>query len=162
MGQKNRPKAQYLNIPYFMLTGRGVEWPMGYKEWDTWVWTLAHGCWGRRPWYCSGRVGYTVGYCGEDGRLGEKNGLGTVWAVIKFRVMAAPEVIAPIAEVIPQVDADSTSSPSSTTVYQDAPSSSKSHTTTEIQSSVIPQDFGDDNLNMEVAHMENDPLFGVP
>nr|GFC25589.1 putative ribonuclease H-like domain-containing protein [Tanacetum cinerariifolium] len=32
----------------------------------------------------------------------------------------------------------------------------------EIQSSVIPQDVGDDNLDMEVAHMGNDPLFGVP
>nr|GEU50468.1 hypothetical protein [Tanacetum cinerariifolium] len=43
-----------------------------------------------------------------------------------------------------------------------APSLSKSHTTTEIQSSVIPQDVGDDNLDMEVAYMGNDPLFGVP
>nr|GEV32266.1 hypothetical protein [Tanacetum cinerariifolium] len=33
--------------------------------------------------------------------------------------------------------------------------------TTEIQSSVIPQDVGDDNLDMEVAHMGNDPLLGV-
>nr|GFC19578.1 integrase, catalytic region, zinc finger, CCHC-type, peptidase aspartic, catalytic [Tanacetum cinerariifolium] len=37
-------------------------------------------------------------------------------------VNQAAEVIAPIAEVIPQVDADSTGSPSSTTVEQDAPS----------------------------------------
>nr|GFC67109.1 hypothetical protein [Tanacetum cinerariifolium] len=66
------------------------------------------------------------------------------------------------AEVIPPVHADSTGSPSSTTVDQDAPSSSKNHTTIEIQSSVIPQDVGDDNLGMEVAHMRNDPLFGVP
>nr|GEZ66570.1 putative ribonuclease H-like domain-containing protein [Tanacetum cinerariifolium] len=49
----------------------------------------------------------------------------------------AAKVIAPIAEVIPQVDADSTGSPSSTTVDQDAPSPSKSLTPTEIQSSVI-------------------------
>nr|GEX13160.1 hypothetical protein [Tanacetum cinerariifolium] len=74
----------------------------------------------------------------------------------------APEVITPIDEVIPQVDADSTSSPSSTTVDQAAPSSSKSLTTTKIQSSVIPQDVGDDNLDMEVAHIGNDPLLGVP
>nr|GEV28318.1 integrase, catalytic region, zinc finger, CCHC-type, peptidase aspartic, catalytic [Tanacetum cinerariifolium] len=76
-------------------------------------------------------------------------------------VNQAPEVIAPIAEVIPPVHADSTGSPSSTTVDQDEPSLSKSHTTTEIQSLVIPQDVGDDNLDMEVAHMRNDPLFGV-
>nr|GFA79805.1 integrase, catalytic region, zinc finger, CCHC-type, peptidase aspartic, catalytic [Tanacetum cinerariifolium] len=74
----------------------------------------------------------------------------------------APEVIAPIAKVIPPVHDDSTGSPSSTTVDQDAPSLSKSHTTTEIQSSVIPQDAGDDNLDMEVAHMGNDSLFSVP
>nr|GEW07608.1 hypothetical protein [Tanacetum cinerariifolium]GEY67440.1 hypothetical protein [Tanacetum cinerariifolium] len=52
--------------------------------------------------------------------------------------------------------------PSSTTVDQDVPSLSKSHTTTEIQSLVIPQDVRDDNLDMEVAHMGNDQLFGVP
>nr|GEU77133.1 reverse transcriptase domain-containing protein [Tanacetum cinerariifolium] len=74
----------------------------------------------------------------------------------------APEVIAPIVEVIPPVHADSTGLPSSTTVDQDAPSLSKSHTTTEIQSLVIPQDVGDDHLDMEVAHIGNDPLFGVP
>nr|GFA93541.1 retrovirus-related Pol polyprotein from transposon TNT 1-94 [Tanacetum cinerariifolium] len=77
-------------------------------------------------------------------------------------VNQAPKVIAPIAEVIPPVYVDSTGSPSSTTVDQDAPSPSKSHTIIEIQSSVIPQDVGDDNLDMEVAHMGNDPLFGVP
>nr|GFC94354.1 retrovirus-related Pol polyprotein from transposon TNT 1-94 [Tanacetum cinerariifolium] len=71
-------------------------------------------------------------------------------------------VIAPIAKVIRQVDADSTSSPSSTTVDQDAPSPSKSLTPTEIQSSIILQDVGNDNLDIEVAHMGNDPLLGVP
>nr|GFB82372.1 integrase, catalytic region, zinc finger, CCHC-type, peptidase aspartic, catalytic [Tanacetum cinerariifolium] len=57
----------------------------------------------------------------------------------------AAEVIAPIAKVIPQVDDDSTGSSSSTTVDQDAPSSSKSLTPTEIQSLVILQDVGNDN-----------------
>nr|GFC48141.1 retrovirus-related Pol polyprotein from transposon TNT 1-94 [Tanacetum cinerariifolium] len=52
-------------------------------------------------------------------------------------VNQAAKVIAPIAEVIPQVDADSTGSPSSTTVGQDAPSP-------------------------KVAHMGNDLLLGVP
>nr|GEZ00753.1 retrovirus-related Pol polyprotein from transposon TNT 1-94 [Tanacetum cinerariifolium] len=58
----------------------------------------------------------------------------------------APEVIASIAEVIPLVYVDSIGSPSSTTVDQDAPSPSKSHTTAETQSSVIPQDVEEDNL----------------
>nr|GEV20089.1 retrovirus-related Pol polyprotein from transposon TNT 1-94 [Tanacetum cinerariifolium] len=73
-------------------------------------------------------------------------------------VNQALEVIAPIAEVIPPVNTDSTGSPSSTTVDQDAPSLSKTHTTTEIQSSVIRQDVRDDNLDIEVAHIGNDPL----
>nr|GEX91977.1 hypothetical protein [Tanacetum cinerariifolium] len=44
----------------------------------------------------------------------------------------------------------------------DAPSPSKSLTPTEIQSLVILLDVGNDNLDMEVAHMGNDPLLGVP
>nr|GFA94328.1 uncharacterized mitochondrial protein AtMg00810-like [Tanacetum cinerariifolium] len=72
-------------------------------------------------------------------------------------VNQAAEVIAPIAEVIPQVDADSTGSPSSTTIDQDALSPSKSLTPIETQSSVSLQDVGNDNLDMEVAHMGNDP-----
>nr|GFD03953.1 hypothetical protein [Tanacetum cinerariifolium] len=60
------------------------------------------------------------------------------------------------------VDDDSTGSPSSTTVDQDAPSPSKSLTPTEIQSLFNLQDVGNDNLDIEVAHMGNDPLLGVP
>nr|GEV86936.1 hypothetical protein [Tanacetum cinerariifolium] len=63
---------------------------------------------------------------------------------------------------IPQVDDDSTGSPSSTTVDQDASSPSKSLTPTEIQSSVILQDVGNNNLDIEIAHMGNDPVLGVP
>nr|GEX22770.1 retrovirus-related Pol polyprotein from transposon TNT 1-94 [Tanacetum cinerariifolium] len=74
----------------------------------------------------------------------------------------AAEVIASIADAVPPVQADSTGLPSSTMVDQDAPSLSKSHTTTETQSSVIPQEAEEDNLDIEVAHMGNDMLFGVP
>nr|GEX03675.1 copia protein [Tanacetum cinerariifolium] len=74
----------------------------------------------------------------------------------------ATEVIAPTADVIPPVQAESTGSPFSTSVDQDAPSPSKYQTTTETQSSVIPQDVKEDNMDFEVAHMRNDPLFGVP
>nr|GEU77154.1 hypothetical protein [Tanacetum cinerariifolium] len=58
--------------------------------------------------------------------------------------------------------ADLTGSPSLTIVDQDAPSLSKSHITTEIQSSVISQEVEEDNLDMEVAYMMNNLLFGVP
>ncbi|GKG39116.1 hypothetical protein Tco_0463261 [Tanacetum coccineum] len=55
----------------------------------------------------------------------------------------APKLIAPIAKVVALVPAISTGSPSSTTVDQDAPS---------------PKDYHD----IEVAHMGNDPYFGIP
>nr|GEX19830.1 retrovirus-related Pol polyprotein from transposon TNT 1-94 [Tanacetum cinerariifolium] len=74
----------------------------------------------------------------------------------------APVVIAPIADVIPLVQAESTGSPSSTTVNQDAPLPSKSQITPETQSLVIPQDVEEDIHDIQVAHMGNDPLFGVP
>nr|GEU89468.1 hypothetical protein [Tanacetum cinerariifolium] len=74
----------------------------------------------------------------------------------------APEVITLIVEVIPPVQAESTGSPSSTSVDQDAPSPSKSQTTPETQSAIIPQDVEEDNLDIEVVNMGNDPLFGVP
>nr|GFB90389.1 integrase, catalytic region, zinc finger, CCHC-type, peptidase aspartic, catalytic [Tanacetum cinerariifolium] len=73
-----------------------------------------------------------------------------------------PKAIAPIVEVIPPVKTHSTGSPSSTTVEQDALSTSNYTTTTETQSSIIPQDVGDDNFDIEVAHMGSDPLFGIP
>nr|GEZ79446.1 hypothetical protein [Tanacetum cinerariifolium] len=72
------------------------------------------------------------------------------------------KVIAPLDEVIPPVNDDSTSSLSSTEVDQDAPSLSHSPTTTDIQSPVISQNVGNENMDIEVAHMGNDPLRGVP
>nr|GEU83668.1 retrovirus-related Pol polyprotein from transposon TNT 1-94 [Tanacetum cinerariifolium] len=61
-----------------------------------------------------------------------------------------------------RIQADSIGLPSSTTVDQDAPSLSKSQTTPETQSFVIPQDVEEDNLDIEVGHIGNDMLFGVP
>ncbi|GJY98700.1 putative ribonuclease H-like domain-containing protein [Tanacetum coccineum] len=74
----------------------------------------------------------------------------------------APEVITPIDEVVAPVPAVSTGSPSSTTVDQYAPSPSNSQTTPETQSPIIPNDVKEDNHNLDVAHMNNDPFFGIP
>ncbi|GJT66036.1 retrovirus-related pol polyprotein from transposon TNT 1-94 [Tanacetum coccineum] len=74
----------------------------------------------------------------------------------------APEVVALINEVIAPVLVDSTGSPSSTTVDQDAPSPSNSKTIPEIEPPIIPNDVEEDNHDIEVAHMGNDPYFGVP
>ncbi|GJY60258.1 uncharacterized mitochondrial protein-like protein, partial [Tanacetum coccineum] len=73
----------------------------------------------------------------------------------------APKVIAPIAEVVSSELAASTGSPSSTTVDQDAPSPSNSQTTSETQSPVISKDVKEDNHDLDVAHMNKDPLFDI-
>ncbi|GKB63551.1 retrovirus-related pol polyprotein from transposon TNT 1-94 [Tanacetum coccineum] len=56
----------------------------------------------------------------------------------------------------------STNSPFSTTVDQDAPSPSNSQTTPETQSPVISNDVEEDNHDLDVAHMNNDPFFSIP
>nr|GEU69699.1 integrase, catalytic region, zinc finger, CCHC-type, peptidase aspartic, catalytic [Tanacetum cinerariifolium] len=73
-----------------------------------------------------------------------------------------PEVIALIDEVVALEPAEPASSPSSTTVNQDAPSPSKSQTTPKTQPPVIPHDAEEDNHDIEVSHMGNDLLFGMP
>nr|GEX26695.1 retrovirus-related Pol polyprotein from transposon TNT 1-94 [Tanacetum cinerariifolium] len=73
----------------------------------------------------------------------------------------APEVIAPIAKVVAPKPVESTDSPSSTTIHQDAPSPSKSQTTPETQPPIIPNNVEEDNHDIEVAHMGNDPFFAM-
>ncbi|GJR51960.1 retrovirus-related pol polyprotein from transposon TNT 1-94 [Tanacetum coccineum] len=73
-----------------------------------------------------------------------------------------PEVIALIAEVVAPEPSASTGSPSSITIDQDAPSPSNSQTTPETQYHVIPNDVEEDNHDLDVAHMNNDPFFGIP
>ncbi|GJU18187.1 retrovirus-related pol polyprotein from transposon TNT 1-94 [Tanacetum coccineum] len=75
---------------------------------------------------------------------------------------ASPEVIAPIVEVVAPEPANSNGSPSSTTVDQDTPSASNSQSTTETQSLVISNDVKEDDHDLDVAHMNNDPFFGIP
>ncbi|GJV97451.1 retrovirus-related pol polyprotein from transposon TNT 1-94 [Tanacetum coccineum] len=74
----------------------------------------------------------------------------------------APEVIAPIVEVVAPEPTASTGSPSLTIVDQDAPSPSNLQTTPETQSPVISNDVEEENHDLDVAHMNNDPFFGIP
>ncbi|GKC97000.1 retrovirus-related pol polyprotein from transposon TNT 1-94 [Tanacetum coccineum] len=76
--------------------------------------------------------------------------------------LRTPKVVAPIHEVVAPIPAVSTGLPSSTNVDQDAPSPSNSQTTPETQPLVIPNDVEEDNHDIEVAHMGNDPYFGIP
>ncbi|GJZ48723.1 retrovirus-related pol polyprotein from transposon TNT 1-94, partial [Tanacetum coccineum] len=73
----------------------------------------------------------------------------------------APEIIALIAEVVALVPAVLIGSPSSTNVDQDAPSLSNSQTTPKTQPPIIPNDVEEDNHDIEIAHMGNDPYFGI-
>ncbi|GJY53575.1 retrovirus-related pol polyprotein from transposon TNT 1-94 [Tanacetum coccineum] len=76
--------------------------------------------------------------------------------------LSAPEVISPIDKVVALVLAVSTGSHSSTTVDQDAPLPCNSQTTPKTQPPVIPNDVEEDNHDIEVAHIGNDPYFGIP
>ncbi|GKA02041.1 retrovirus-related pol polyprotein from transposon TNT 1-94 [Tanacetum coccineum] len=73
----------------------------------------------------------------------------------------APEVIAPITEVVAPEPIASTGSPSSTIFDQDAPSPSNSQTTLETQSPIISNDVEEENHDLDIAHMNNDPFFGI-
>nr|GEZ45247.1 copia protein [Tanacetum cinerariifolium] len=72
-----------------------------------------------------------------------------------------PKVIAPIAEVVALEPAESTGSPFLKTIDQDAPSPSNSQTSPATQSSVIYNDVEEEDHNLDVAHMNNDPFFGI-
>nr|GEZ78828.1 hypothetical protein [Tanacetum cinerariifolium] len=76
--------------------------------------------------------------------------------------LPAHEVIALITKVVAPEPPASTSSPSSTTVDQDAPSPSNSQTSHKTQSFVISNDVEEDNHDLNVAHTNNDLFFGVP
>ncbi|GJY98324.1 retrovirus-related pol polyprotein from transposon TNT 1-94 [Tanacetum coccineum] len=73
----------------------------------------------------------------------------------------APEVIASIAKVVAPEPATLTRSPSSTTIDQDAPSPSNSQTTPETQSLIISNDVEEENHDLDVTHMNNDPFFCI-
>ncbi|GKG15988.1 hypothetical protein Tco_0358311, partial [Tanacetum coccineum] len=69
----------------------------------------------------------------------------------------APEVISLIVDAVAPEPAASTGSPSSTTVDQDVPFASNSQTSPETQSPVISNDVEEENHDLDVAHMNNDP-----
>ncbi|GJX11404.1 retrovirus-related pol polyprotein from transposon TNT 1-94 [Tanacetum coccineum] len=68
----------------------------------------------------------------------------------------------PPLRIVAPVPAASTSSPSSTTVDQDAPSPNNSQTTLENQSPNILNDVEEENHDLDVAHMNNDMFFVEP
>ncbi|GKC62302.1 retrovirus-related pol polyprotein from transposon TNT 1-94 [Tanacetum coccineum] len=71
-------------------------------------------------------------------------------------------VASPVLVVEDPAPVESTASPSSTLVDQDAPSPSTSQTTQHSQFQVITLSAEDDSYDLKVAHMSNDPYFGIP
>nr|GEZ43671.1 hypothetical protein [Tanacetum cinerariifolium] len=63
---------------------------------------------------------------------------------------------------IAPVPAISTATPSSTIIDQDVPSTSTSQTTQETPSPGIPLGVEEVNHDIKVAHIDNDPYFGLP
>nr|GEV97405.1 retrovirus-related Pol polyprotein from transposon TNT 1-94 [Tanacetum cinerariifolium] len=78
-----------------------------------------------------------------------------------FNEYSPPSVASPFPAVIAPVLADSTSSPSLTLVDQDTPSLSTSQTPQELQSLVASPGVVEEFHDIEVAHLDNDPFFGV-
>ncbi|GJW45483.1 hypothetical protein Tco_0077129 [Tanacetum coccineum] len=64
--------------------------------------------------------------------------------------------------VVTPEPSDSTSTPSSTIIDQDAPSPSNSQAPQETQPPVIPSGVEEEFHDIKVAHLDNDPFFGVP
>ncbi|GKE25048.1 hypothetical protein Tco_1436560, partial [Tanacetum coccineum] len=69
-------------------------------------------------------------------------------------------IASPVPEVVTPVLVDSTGTPSSTSVDQDAPSLSTSQTPQETQSLVIPSVVEEKYHDIEDAYLDNDPFFG--
>nr|GEU98658.1 retrovirus-related Pol polyprotein from transposon TNT 1-94 [Tanacetum cinerariifolium] len=73
-----------------------------------------------------------------------------------------PSVVSLVFATAAPRPADPTGTPSSTIIDQDAPSLSTSQTPQETQSPVIPSGVKEHIHDIEVAHLDNKPFFGVP
>ncbi|GJZ32584.1 retrovirus-related pol polyprotein from transposon TNT 1-94 [Tanacetum coccineum] len=75
---------------------------------------------------------------------------------------SGPSVASLVSAVVAPEPVDSTGTPSSTTTDQDAPSLSTLETHQESKSLVISPSVEEEFHDIEVTHLDNDPLFGVP
>ncbi|GJQ93783.1 hypothetical protein Tco_0004922 [Tanacetum coccineum] len=72
-----------------------------------------------------------------------------------------PSVVSLVPTIVAPRHADPIGTPSSTTIDQDAPSPITSQTLQETQSLVIPSGVEEHFHDIKVAHLDNDPFFGV-
>ncbi|GKB93441.1 hypothetical protein Tco_0979578, partial [Tanacetum coccineum] len=81
---------------------------------------------------------------------------------ISFQTLSPPASVAsPVLVEEAPAPVESPGSPSSTIVDQDAPSPNTSQTTLQSQSREISFSFEEESHDLEVAHMSNDPYFGI-
>nr|GEV31393.1 hypothetical protein [Tanacetum cinerariifolium] len=81
---------------------------------------------------------------------------------LKPRDMASARTHHTLLAVVALEPADSTGTPSTASLDQDAPSSSTSQTTQQSQSQDIPLGVTEETRDIEVARMNSDPLYGIP
>ncbi|GJV47621.1 retrovirus-related pol polyprotein from transposon TNT 1-94 [Tanacetum coccineum] len=89
-------------------------------------------------------------------------GMNGILCFNKCLMSSPPDSVAspvPVVEALAQIE--STGSPSSTSVDQDALSPSTSQSTHQSQSHVIPLSAKEESHDLEVAHMSNDTYFGI-
>ncbi|GJR37074.1 retrovirus-related pol polyprotein from transposon TNT 1-94 [Tanacetum coccineum] len=72
------------------------------------------------------------------------------YPIMTVKILVIPAVIAPEPAV-------STGTPSSTIIYQDAPSTSTSQTNQETTTPIIPLGVEEDDYDIKVAHIDNNP-----
>nr|GEV01639.1 hypothetical protein [Tanacetum cinerariifolium] len=86
--------------------------------------------------------------------------------MIQERLNATVRNIPSVASLVPVEEAlvlvEPIGSPSSKTIDQDSPSPSASQTTPQSQSQTIPLSSEEESYDLKVAHMSNDPYFGIP
>nr|GEX91362.1 hypothetical protein [Tanacetum cinerariifolium] len=70
-------------------------------------------------------------------------------------------VVSPVPVVVTSKPTDSIGTPSTALLDQDAPSSSTLQTTQQSQSQDIPLGVAEETCDIEVAYMNNDPLYGI-
>ncbi|GKC47819.1 integrase, catalytic region, zinc finger, CCHC-type containing protein [Tanacetum coccineum] len=85
----------------------------------------------------------------------------TTMAFKQFSSGPEPHIASPVPAVVAPEPVDLTGTPSLTSIDQDVPSPSTSQTPQESQSLVIPSNVKEQFHDIEVAHLDNDPFFGV-
>ncbi|GJQ94171.1 integrase, catalytic region, zinc finger, CCHC-type containing protein [Tanacetum coccineum] len=94
-------------------------------------------------------------------RLSHLN-FGTINQLLKsVSLEPPPSVVSPMLPVVFLIPADTTDTPSSTTVDPDAPSASTSLTTEETQAPVIHQCVEEQTQEYQNAQFDNDPFFNI-